>query len=502
MAAPDRQNFITQLSWSVAKSNPVAAGAFFGGLVTNNPNSAFDSDGELANLATTVIADNKLRDAIGDILGTTPGAHGDKDTLTATLIAGQKVNTQSLIVQGVLRAGTAADVAGVLGAALPAFTAKSSVRIEAAGTVVEGNWNDAAKLNNITSAFAAAQTVSDKSKIGISIINAVGTDNPDSAQGAMGALIDSAGGVGDPLSFGLTVIPKIKSSAAAGAASAEIATRNGNPVTTASQLMTKADEAATDIAQRISALGSVADKTVFASQLADANPKFVENIAVGTSITDPSNSDVITGNVVTHDPAGDKKAIAKVGNIAGAVASVVDEENAADIAATLGGLMSNNGSTDEFRPSPGTSGRLCLHFFASLRLCARTPVSIAALKVQSRKSPPLACEAVKGIFSFILLRRNRTPAQMHSISMHETVTGIEVQYHERIPKPLHISSVKNECPDLGVCIHFVAAGARMRDFEHPLAAIQQAAADRLDFPDSLRANPWASCISPLLDQVG
>lgn len=343
--AGNRATFIAAAAQKVAASNPPAAGAFYGGLVLNNPNDAFDSNGELQTLATGVIADKKLAKAIGEILGNSLGGHSDKAALTATLIAGQKLPNQSLIVQGILRAGATADAAGVLGAVLPAIT-KSSDRVKFAGVIAVGNGDDSAKLVAIVGIVAGGQPISDKSKIGITMINSIGTSDPDSAQDAMGALIDSAGGVGgDALGFGLTVVPKIKSLAAAGAAAAEVAERNGNALNSAAQLMAKAGKAATDIVQRISALGIAGNKATFALQLANLSPKFVQSIAVGTSINDPANSPLITANVVTHNPTGDKAALAKVGIIAGAVAFVVDEENAAGVAGALGALMSDGGKT-------------------------------------------------------------------------------------------------------------------------------------------------------------
>ena len=350
IASYGREATIKDAAEKVAAANATAAGAFYGGLVLNHPAGAYSDNASLKTLALGIIADTKLGKAIGEILGNTLAGHTGRQTLDADLItASTPVPVKSLIYQGILRAGTEADVAGVLDAnALTGITDRATF----AGVVSTGNGADSLKLSAIVKAIADGQDSAIKTKIGISVISAVAVNTPAAAGTATAALFDSAGASFSNdtlrLAFGTTVAPKIKGFAAVGSMAATIADRNtastpSDLALLATSIMAKAPNAATDIAQQVSTLstskvGGFAD---FAALLANKNPKFVLNAAVGVSITSPADAGVITAKVITHNSGTDKAALGAAAKIAGAVALAVDEERAADIALELGDLMSD-----------------------------------------------------------------------------------------------------------------------------------------------------------------
>ena len=363
-----RQTFIKTTAEKIATKKPAiagalaAVGALYGGLVLNNPNGSFTGNANLQSLAADTLSDAKLAKAFGEILATTMGGHTSKATLAATLVAGQKLATQSLITQGILRAGAASDVSGVINAVIGVVTNRAAF----AGVVSTGNGDDAVKLDAIVKKIADNQDVTSKTKIGAAVIGAIGTSTPSAANAATKAIFDSAGTEfatdASRTKFGTDNVVKMKSYAAAGYMASAIAERNiadslaGSKANDAADIavaiMAKGTKAATDIAQQISALSSITDRPGFAEMISDKNKKFVQNAAVGVSITDPTNSETITLRSITHDAAlvgaklvGDIAALAHAATIAGKVASAVDEEKAADIGASLANAMSNNGTT-------------------------------------------------------------------------------------------------------------------------------------------------------------
>ncbi len=363
VVAGNRQAFTRLVAEKIAATNPSAAGSLYGGLVLNNPNSQYTGDTGLQTLAQDFLSDAKLAKAYGEILATTMGAHTNKASLANTLTnlaPAQKLPTKSLIVQGILRAGTSTDVSGIINAVIGGVADRAGF----AGIVSVGNGGDATKLDAIVKKISDNQDVTAKTKIGAAVIGAIGTPTPSAANTATKAIFDSAGGgFTDDASrtkFGTDNVAKVKSFAAAGYMASAIAERNiadsankaNDAADIAVALMAKGSKAATDIAQQISALSTITDRAAFAELISDKNKKFVQNAAVGISITDPTNSETITYRAITHDVTlvgtklvGDVAALANAPVIAGAVASAVDEEKAADIGATLANAMSNNGTT-------------------------------------------------------------------------------------------------------------------------------------------------------------
>ena len=360
VAAAIRQSFIKTTAEKIAAKNAAGAGALYGGLVLNNPNGSFTGNANLQSLALDTLGDSKLSNAVGEILASTMGGHTSKASLAATLVAGKKLPTQSLITQGILRAGTSADVGGVIDAVIGGVTDRAGF----AGTVSVGNGGDATKLDAIVKKIADNQDVTSKTKIGAAVIGAIGTTTPSAANAATKSVFDSAGSTfADDASrtkFGTDIVAKIKSFSAAGYMASAIAERNiadsankaNDAADIAVALMAKGSKAATDIAQQISALSSITDRAAFADLISDKNKKFVQNAAVGISITDPTNSETITLRAITHDATlvgtklvGDTAALAKAPAIAGAVAAAVDEEEAADIGSALANAMSKDGKT-------------------------------------------------------------------------------------------------------------------------------------------------------------
>ncbi len=352
LAASGREAIIKDAAEKVAAANATAAGAFYGGLVLNHPAGAYSDNASLKTLALGIIADAKLGKAIGEILGNTLGGHTGRQTLDADLITtSTPIPVKSLIYQGILRAGTEADVAGVLDtAALTGITDRAAF----AGVASTGNGADSLKLSAIVKAIADGQDSATKTKIGISVISAVAANTPTAAGTATAALFDSAGASFSNdtlrLAFGTTAATALKTKgfAAVGSMAATVADRNSTSTLAAlagvaTTIMAKAPKAATDIAQQISALSAskITDPVAFAKQIADSNKTFVLNAAVGVSITSPALAGKITAAAITHSPTLDKAALGAAAKIAGAVALAVDEERAADVALELGDLMSD-----------------------------------------------------------------------------------------------------------------------------------------------------------------
>lgn len=357
--AANRLALVQGAADKIAAANPVAAGALFGGLVLNNPSGNYTGNANLETFANSILADPKLSKAIGEILGSTLGAHTDKAALDNALNAATAaLPIKALIFQGILRAGATADVPLVLDAGVLSGVADRSAF---AGVVAVGNGTDTLKLGAIVTSIANGQDLATKTKIGISIISAVAINTPAAAGAATAALFDSVGGNfatdADRLAFGVAAAPKIKGFAGVGSMAATIADRNTLTLlpalaSVATSIMAKSPKAATDIAQQISALSAakITSYVGFADAIADSNKKFVLNAAVGVSITSPADAGKITAKVVTHDTVLDKAALGKAAKIASAVALAVDEERAADIAIELGVLMSDPKALDATKP--------------------------------------------------------------------------------------------------------------------------------------------------------
>jgi len=345
--------FVAGVADKVAATNPVGVGALYGGLVLNNPGGAFDSDPEIQTLLTDVLADKKLPKAVGEIIanaavGVTPAG---KVSLSQSLNTGRTAPTQALITQGLLRAGTAADVSGILGAS--AIAALDPLKYGA--VLVTGTGADLQKVDAIVDNLTAkvGSDVKKQTTFGIAVINAVSLSNPAAAETAAKSIFDGAAFVNSPGTreqFGKDTVGKIKTYAGAGYV--VVAIVKADPTQTvdraaflAGEMMVKGNKAATEIAHQVSALAATGDKIVFATKLANNAPTKVQDVAMGVSITDPLQAGAITAAAVTHNPAVDKASLAKAATIGAAVAGVVDEEATADIGQALANVMSDKGTT-------------------------------------------------------------------------------------------------------------------------------------------------------------
>ena len=332
----------------VAAKTPAAAGSILGGYIGT---LATPSDATLQTAAQDYVTNSKLAKALGDILAYTMNNHSDKDALFTTLATGRKDG--ALIAQGLLRAGSTSEAT----ATIAAFIATTPDRVKTAGIVAAGSGDDEAKLATIVSAISTGTGIDDlraRPAIGSAVISAIAALNPEAADAVVRALIDTGAYASDTArnTLGATIAPKVKSFSAVGYMAAGIAEENIShgtaaptaAVATAVAVMAKSAKAATDIAYRTAQISGVTDKTAYAVSLANAAPKFSLNAAVGASLADQSLAGAITKAVINHAPATDKGTVAKAAVIAGAVATAVDEERAADIAFSVGELVSVKGT--------------------------------------------------------------------------------------------------------------------------------------------------------------
>jgi len=346
--------FIQGVADKTAAVNIVGTGALYGGLVANNPNGGFDSDSEIQALVNGAATDKKVTKALGEIVADSTGGVADRATLLGNAITalGSKpvATTEALLTQGVLR--SAGNTATEINAILAKVTALDPSKYGA--TFVTSTGKDLTKVDAIVDNLAAKIGGDQKKQtaFGIAIINALALSNPAAAEVATKSIFDVA--FADPASrqtFGLNSVGKIKTFAAAGYIAAAIVERDpvqsiNQATLTASTLMAKGTKAANDIAQQVASLAVAGnDKPAFAAGLATAAPKFVQNVAVGVSLADPTEADLITVRSITHAGGLDTKATAKAATIASAVASVVDEEETAAIAQGVAAVMSPTGNT-------------------------------------------------------------------------------------------------------------------------------------------------------------
>lgn len=370
VAATSRQTFVVGAAQKVAAANPAAAGAMFGGLILNNPNSNFDEAAEVSGLLTSVVVlDAKLAKAYGEIIANTTGilTGAQKGTLAQTLTTAKKAS-QGLFVQGLIRAAAdASEVATIVDGAFAGALVADSALAKFAGVAATGLNNDA-KAAALATKLTGNKTVAIKTGIAVSLIGAAGVNAPTSGQDVAAAVLDSAGGgFADDTArtkFGTDVISKLKTYAAAGYVAAEVVTRNtadsaNKPLDAAvfaGQLMAKGTKSASDIANQVSQLAAIVGsdataRAAFAVSLSDQNKgKFTQNVAVGISVGDPANAGLYTVSAITHNPSVDKSSLAKAATIAGAVASAVDEEASADIGQFIADKMSNLGTAIAGKP--------------------------------------------------------------------------------------------------------------------------------------------------------
>lgn len=351
----NRQSFAIAVAQKTAAANQAGAAAVLGAFVAEE----ISGDSALTTFATnTILPDPKLQKALGDILARTMVAHSNKTTLATSLIGsivtgGVPKASYNLVTQGILRAGNAGDVNGVLGVLLPVAQSDFKRLNTFAGVVSTRTGGDQAKLVNIVSNIVSGQTAENKATLGSTIISASGLDNPESAGAAIGAVIDSNSGVSfsnSAVRTGLAqfVAAKVTSYSAVGYLVGEVINRNiaqdgynaGNIANQVTSIMLKKTAAANDIAYRVAALSGVGtDKAAFAVTLAVSDKKFVQAAAVGASLADPQDAGDITAAVVTYNPAGDTKTLGQAAVIAGAVGNAVDAEAAADIGAKIAAKM-------------------------------------------------------------------------------------------------------------------------------------------------------------------
>ena len=345
LAAADRKTQAETAAAAVASSIPAAAGSILGGYIAS---LGAQTNSQLLTAAQGYVANSKLAKALGEVIAATTETHTDKTALFNGLSANQKDAAKALIAQGVLRAGSAADVNAVMDAYLAGVTDRSKI----AATVATGNGDSEAKLAAIVTKLANNQDATKAAGIGAGVISGIGALNPESADAAITALIQAGTlftTADSRNALGVAIAPKVKAYSAVGFMAAGIAelnitaspaTANATAVATANAIMSKASKAATDVAYRTAALSGVADKKAFAVTLATTNPKFALNAAVGASLADESQAGDITAAVI---PLG-KTSIAKAPVIAAAVASAVGEERATEVAAKVGALVSETGT--------------------------------------------------------------------------------------------------------------------------------------------------------------
>ena len=346
----DRKAQAEAAAVAVAAKIPAAAGSILGGYIGT---LGTPTDALLKTTADGYLANKKLAKALGDILAYTMNGHSDKDALFTALSTDRK--DKALLAQGLLRAGSPAEAP----ATIAAFLATTPDRVKTAGIVAAGSGDNEAKLRTIVSAIAAGQeALAAKPAIGAAVITAIGVLNPEAADAAVIAIIetDATAFTSDAArnTLGASIAPRVKSFAAVGWMAAGIAEKNislngADPTATAlatatALILTKKVNAGTDIAYRTAAISGVTNKLDFAKRLADAAPKFSLNAAVGASLADQSLAGPITKAVINHAPTTDLASIKKAGAIAGAVATAVDEERAAEIAFHVGSLVSLKGA--------------------------------------------------------------------------------------------------------------------------------------------------------------
>jgi len=340
--------FIQGVAEKTAALNIVGTGALYGGLVANNPNGGFDSDSEIQALVNGAATDKKVTKALGEIVADSTGGVADRATLLGNAITalGTKpvATTEALLTQGVLR--SAGSTPAEINAILTKVTALDPAKYGA--TFVTSTGNDLAKVDAIVDNLAAKIGTDQKKEttFGIAIINALALSNPAAAEVAAKSIFDVA--FTDPASrqtFGANTVGKIKTYAAAGYIAAAIVERDPvqtiqQATLTASTLMGKGTKAASEIAHQVANLAITGtDKPAFAAALSTAAPKLVQNVAVGVSLADPTNADLVTVRSITHAGGGDAKTLAKAGTIAAAVANVVDEEETAAIGQAVAATM-------------------------------------------------------------------------------------------------------------------------------------------------------------------
>jgi hypothetical protein len=341
-------NTVKAAAEKVAVKNPAAAGAFFGGLVINNPAT------DRSTLATDVLADTKLAKALGEIYGATMGSLGPVAKLAVidTLLSSAKkpsATAQALIAQGFLRAS--ANDGSEVNNIIDKFA--TVARVSLASAAVVGSGNNQTKLDLIVKRIAGNLDALNMTKVGAAAIGAVGAAAPVAGRTITEAIFASPGSTftNDTarLKFGTDNIGKIKAFAAAGYMAAAIVDASptktaANATDLAAALIKKGAKAAADVARQVSLLSFTGGKADFADLLTDKAKSAVQSIAVGVSLADPLNSGAITARAITHDPL-DKSAPAKAAKIASAVATALDEEQAANIGQALADVMSDGGKT-------------------------------------------------------------------------------------------------------------------------------------------------------------
>ena len=348
---PNRKAFSISVAAKIASVNPAGAGGVLGGFAKSE---LADDTARVSFALQDVLPNKSLAKAVGEILATTMADHGNKVALETQLITGRSIATQSLITQGILRAGSTAEAGDILSVVLPLVTAKG--RAAFTGIVLTRNGEDPAKAKIIVAQIASAQGETGKTAIGVAALNAVGALDPEAAEAITEAVLDVDGGGdfasnGKRLALGQNLASRTKTLATVGFMAKVIVDRNiagsaapiADAAVVATSIMVKNPRAATDIAHRTATLTGIPSLTEYADAISDFNKRFVRNAAIGISIADPFNAGLITAAAITHNPTNDKTALSQAPSIAGAVALAVDEESAANIATELSARMSLTG---------------------------------------------------------------------------------------------------------------------------------------------------------------
>ena len=344
----NRSAFCTALAKKLVPSNnKVAAGEVMGSSVETL------NDQSIQTATAAAINDPVLAAATAEIVKATSAHLSNATTLTAfatALSTGKNAAIRGKIAGGAIQSGAAAETVSILnGARGTTVTSPADIAKFAKGSA--RGVTDATKITSIANTLKVGQSPTSTISIAEAMLISVGKANPSAAGAVYSALVPSGSST-----FGTTIASVVKANGAAvGAiAKAEAATAGSDAirVNTAASYLNKFQGAAMGVAQRVSELAT--NKVTFASDLVKKSPAFnqlASSIAVGVAITDPANVVNITTGVVIANATTSSQAA----SIAKAVGTVVDVEQAANIGATLAGLMTPTGGAGHLMISQASS---------------------------------------------------------------------------------------------------------------------------------------------------
>lgn len=351
---------------------------------------------------------------------------GDAQTFANALALGKDEKTKAGIAAGAIEVGTLAQATLIFndlraGAKdLLTFAANSSVG------------NDDQKVAAITTEAATAGA--DKTKLGVKIIGTISSTNPEAADAVAQALIDSGGfaSLDSKKILAANLAKAAKTSTAAGAAAAGVASKTSGSVSDRTDIANAAIKAAAKSVSSISMqiglqFGTSADRITFAGNVAAANTGKAADVAVGVSMADPTQSDQIVDRIVVLEKV--KGAAAKVVE---AVARAVDVEEVAEIVTMVSTHFTLDGK------APGA-------------LKASTAVAIAAAAAKAINSKPGVSTAnradEKGEVAASMVGQIALNAGLDLKTRTKLITGIAQSVIKALSKKETVD-IKNEAADL------------------------------------------------------